>query len=67
LNIPLNLCSDVAADIMYKPTGHVCFYLNVSSKNRNPLDLGISDNCEFSATIIEFILSDSEKCALNML
>ena len=53
--------------MMYKSTGHVCFCLNISSKNRNLKDLGISDSCVISAMVIESILADSEKCILNML
>jgi len=54
-------------DMMYSSTGHVCFSLNISSKDRNPMDLVISDSCVISAVVLESILSDSEKCALNML
>ena len=68
LNIRLRSCSAVAGcmDMMYKHTGrHVCLCLNISSKNRNPMDLGISDSCVMSVTVLEYILSDSEKCVID--
>jgi hypothetical protein len=54
-------------DMMYKHTRLVCFCLNISSKNRNPMDLGISDSTMMSAMVLESILSDSEKSVLSML
>ena len=48
-------------DMMYKHTGHICSCLNISSKNRNPMDLGISDSCVMSAVVLESILSESGK------
>ena len=53
--------------MMYKHTRLVCFCLNISSKNRNPMDLGISDSTMMSAMVLESILSDSEKSVLSML
>ena len=53
--------------MMYKHTKHVCFCVNVCSKNRNPLDLGISDSCEMYAVVLESILTVSENSSLNML
>ena len=31
------------------------------------MDFGISDSCVMSAVLLESILSESEKCVLNML
>jgi len=53
-------------DMVYKHTGwHVCLCLNISSKNRNTMDLGISDSCVMSVMVLEYILSDSEKCVID--
>jgi len=63
LNIPLRLWGAVAVSTWCsKHTGHICSSLNISRKNRNPMNLWISDSCVMSAMLLESILSDSEKC-----
>jgi len=47
--------------MMFKHTGHVCFCLNITSKNSNPMNLEISDIYAMSVVILDSILSECGK------
>ena len=52
LNKPLRLCSAVSTWCINVLVLFVHF-LNISIKNRNPMDLGISENCVISAMVLD--------------